>query len=485
MPQVGMGMLGLVGLLCFAIGVAVGGIILPFMRAPVASEAAIPKPKVEAATSRQIFVTLNPQTIYARVSGSQPLASTALSVEQYLTELEVRASQSGLSVARVARVLPVGYEIRLSFQPSGGGQAKPTAPPGALSLTFEQGPFPGTLVLSQMRKGGVLQSNGRLYADLVQVGAKPPPLPPGQSLTRNGLFQLASNGSLVGAVVDATLVYPVQSARSKQALTSGVPLQGQWVAAPAGQNALKVQSIFPAGAPLGELALLVATTKTAGDCNGRAIVVDLARMTSLEIPRPVRPDAVLGEMRDGSLRISGFCGASPTEQTVATYQLLGGKLNWSQEPISPAMVADLASQEPPKAQEPPIEGWRSASPTRLVTPQGPRGALLSIACRPGGGYTLAIAGLPEPKDGATGLVGVSSGAQTTNVAMKWKPSAAGYEVTVLPNAAVPDPVLARLKANGPVKASLQGSAIAFPPSGVGQVDALMAQCQPAPKSPRG
>ena len=485
MPQVGMGMVGLVGLLCFAIGVAVGGIILPFMRAPVAPEAAAAKPNVEATTSRQLFVTLNPQTIYARVSASLPLSSTALSVEQYLTELEVRASQSGLNVERVARVLPAGYEISLSFQLASGAQANPTTPPGALSLTFEQGPFPGTLVLSQMRKGGVLLSNGRLYADLVQVGAKPPPLPPGQSLTRNGLFQLASNGSLVGAVVDATLVYPVQSARSKQGINSGVPLQGHWVAAPAGQNSLKVQAIFPVGAPLGEFALLIATTKAAGDCNGRAIVVDLARMTSLEIPRPVRPEAVVGEMRNGALRIGGFCGASPTEQTVATYQLLGGKLNWSREPISTEMVADLVSQGPSQAPELPLEGWRIASPTRLVTPQGPKGALLSIACRPGGGYTLAIAGLPAPKVGASGLIGVSSGGQTTNVEMKWKPSAQGYEVTGLPSAAVPDPVLALLRATGPIKVSLQGSAIAFPPPGAGQVDALMTQCQTALKSPKG
>jgi hypothetical protein len=485
MPQVGMGMLGLVGLLCFAIGVAVGGIILPFMRAPVAPEAAIPKPNVEAATSRQIFVTLNPQTIYARVSASQPLSSTALSVEQYLTELEVRASQSGLRFDRVARVLPGGYEISLSFQPAVGDQAKPTTAPSTLSLTFEQGPFPGTLVLSQMRKGGVLQSNGRLFADLVQAGAKPPPLPLGQSLTRTGLFQLASNGPVVGAVVDATLVYPIQGARSKQGVNSGVPLQGQWVAAPAGQNSLKIQSIFPVGAPLGELALLVATTKAGGDCNGRAVVVDLIRMTSLEVARPVQPDTVIGEMRDGSLRISGFCGASPTGQTIATYQLLGGKLSWSQESVSTVMVADPPSPGLPATPGIPIEGWRTASPTRLVTPQGPKGALLSIACRPGGGYTLAIAGLPAPKDGAIGLVGVSSGGQTTQVAMKWKPSAQGYEATGLSNAAMPDPVLARLKANGQIKASLQGSSLAFPPSGAGQVDALMAQCQPAPKSPKG
>jgi hypothetical protein len=485
MPQVGMGMVGLVGLLCFAIGVAVGGIILPFMRTPVVPEVAATKQNVGAATSRQIFVTLNPQTIYARVSASQPLSSTALSVEQYLTELEVRAAQSGLKLERVARVLPSGYEISLSFQPGSGNQAKPTPVPSTLSLTFEQGPWPGTVVLSQMRRGGVLQSNGRLYADLVQVGAKPPPLPPGQSLTRNGLFQLASNGSLVGAVVDATLVYPVQSARSKQAVMSGVPLQGQWVAAPAGQNSLKVQATFPTAAPLGELALLVATTKAGGDCNGRAVVVDLARMTSLEIARPVRPQAVLGEMRNGGLQISGFCGASPTEQLIATYQQLGGKLSWSQEPISPAVAADLAPDGSSATSEQPVEGWRTASPTRLVTPQGPKGALLSIACRPGGGYTLAIAGLPAPRDGVTGLFGVSSGGQTTNVAMKWKPSAQGYEVTGLPNAAAPDPLLARLKAAGPIKASLQGSAIAFPPSGSGQVDALLSQCQPAPKSQKG
>ena len=109
-PRLGLGMVSLVALFAFALGVAAGGVILPYLRASVPDGVTIPTP-VSTQPQQDSLVSVLPQTIMTRLVDDQEPVSTNLSVAAFLSDFERWQAQRGFMVARTAIHTGAGYEI--------------------------------------------------------------------------------------------------------------------------------------------------------------------------------------------------------------------------------------------------------------------------------------------------------------------------------------------------------------------------------------
>ncbi|MCE2890446.1 MAG: hypothetical protein ACK51R_15050 [Hyphomonadaceae bacterium] len=479
-PRFGVGMLALVALFSFVVGVASGGIMLPFLRsaAPVGIGSAVTAPT--QGQTNQALLSVLPQTILAELDSVQGPVGTNLSIEQYLNDLEVRASQAGYISSRSFQSQQTGAEIGYVFKPGPSVKAGTKAMPETLVFKFQTGPQAGTLVLTEMRRDGVVLSAGMRFADLVRAGATLPSLSETQLLTPRGLIEIKTNEGAAAAYLDGVLIYPrdVQAKGQGQALlpdkaTGDAKSEVGTVGSP---QKLSIQAVWPAGGLLPEVAALVASEATPTPCSARVIVLDLRRATRVVLAERLQAGKLRPEVRARGLALAGFCPpasrklvvASPEATpapSVAFYDVRTGQVRWETAP-APSVT--------PEAE---IDAWREPSVGRLASPLGQKGALASVACRAGGGYTIAVSGLPGPIKGTTGSVRVSSAGKSASLTMSWKTSANGYEVDGAADAVSSDPFLARLGAGKPLEFSSNGATITVSAPQPAQLNALIARCQ--------
>jgi len=479
-PRFGVGMLALVALFSFGIGIATGGIILPFLRsaAPVSIGSAVTSPT--QGQINQALLTILPQTILAELDSVQGPLSTNLSVEQYLNDLEIRASQAGYRASRSFQSLQTGAEIGYVFKPGPSVKVAVSGMPETLVLGFQTGPQAGTLVLTHMRRDGVALSAGKRFADLVRAGAALPSLADTQLLTSRGLLEIKTADGRAEAYLDGVLIYHRAAQSKGLGLVpgqAGLAAKDEGMVAGAPQK-LTIQGVWPAGGLLAEVAVLVASEAAPKPCSARVIVLDLRRGTRVMFAERLQGDNLRPEVRARGLALAGFCpsasrrvvasGEDPA-QSVGFYDVKAGKVAWETAP-SPAV--------PAKAETP---AWREPNAGRIASPLGQKGALASVACRAGGGYTIAVSGLPGPTKGNSGPVRVSSGGKSASLTMDWKPSANGYEVDGTADVVSSDPYLARLGAGQPVDFAANGATITVSAPQPAQLEGLIARCK-KPKS---
>jgi len=477
-PRFGVGMLALVALFSFGVGVAAGGIILPFLRsaAPVGIGSAVTAPT--QGQINQALLTILAQTILAELDSVQGPVSTNLSVEQYLNDLEIRASQAGYSASRSFQSLQTGVEIGYVFKPGPSVKTAFSGMPETLVLGFQTGPQAGTLVLTQMRRDGVAVSAGKRFADLVRAGAALPSLADTQLLTSRGLLEIKAADGGAAAYLDGVLIYPRAAqlkGDDKDLLPekAGLDAKAEVLVAGARQR-LSIQGVWPTGGLLPEVAVLVAAEAAPKPCSARVIVVDLRRGTRVMLVERLQGDNLRPEVRTRGLALAGFCPSASSRavafgegpvQSVGFYDLTEGKVAWETAP-TPAIS--------PKAETP---AWREPNAGRFASPLGQKGALASVACRAGGGYTIAVSGLPGPTKGNSGPVRVSRGGKSASLTMDWKPSANGYGVHGAAQAVSSDPFLARLGAGQPLDFAANGATITVSAPQPAQLEGLIARCK--------
>ena len=473
-PRFGVGMLALVALFSFGVGVAAGGIIFPFLRsaAPDGIGSAVTSPTQRQ--TNQALLSVLPQTILAELDSAQGPVSTNLSIEQYLNDLEIRASQAGYRATRSFQGLQTGAEIGYVFKPGPTVKASVSGMPETLVLGFQTGPQAGTLVLTHMRRDGVALSAGKRFADLVRAGAALPSLADTQLLTSRGLLEIKTADGAAAAYLDGVLIYPrAAQSNGEDLLPVKAGLDGKADAMIAGApQKLSIQGVWPAGGLLPEVAVLVAAQAAPKSCSARAIVLDLRRGTRVLLAERLEGENLRPEVRARGLAFAGFCpSASPRVvgseagpvQSVAFYDVKAGKLAWETAPALQTKAETAA--------------WREPNVGRIASPLGQKGALASVACRAGGGYTIAVSGLPGPINGNTGSVRVSSGGKSASLTMNWKPSANGYEVDGTAEAVSSDPFLARLGAGQPLDFASNGATITVSAPQSVQLERLIARCR--------
>ena len=474
-PRFGVGMLALVALFSFGVGVATGGIILPFLRsaAPVSIGSAVTAPT--QGQINQALLSILPQTILAELDSVQGPVPTNLSVEQYLNDLEVRASQAGYRASRSFQSLQTGAEIGYVFKPGPSVKGIVNGMPETLVLGFQTGPQAGTLILTHMRRDGVAVSAEKRFADLVRAGAALPSLADTQLLTSRGLLEIKAADGGAAAYLDGVLIYP-RAAQSKGEdllpVKAGIDAKAEVIVVGAPLK-LSIQGVWPAGGLLTEVAVLVAAESAPKPCSARVIVLDLRRGTRVMLAERLQGDNLRSEVRGRGLALAGFCPSASSRavasgegpvQSVAFYDVKAGKLVWE---TAPALAT------PTKAGTP---AWREPNAGRIASPLGQKGALASVACKADGGYTIAVSGLPGPTKGNSGPVRVSSGGQSASLTMDWKPSANGYEVDGAAEAVSSDPFLARLGAGQPLDFAANGATITVSAPQPAQLEGLIARC---------
>lgn len=480
-PRFGMGMLALVALFSFGLGVASGGIILPFLRsaAPVSIGSAA-TPPTKGQTDQGLLAVL-PQSILAELDQVQGPISTNLSVEQYLNDIEVRASQAGFTASRSFQSLQTGHEIGYVFKTGPAVKAGANGMPETLVLRFQTGPQLGTLVLAEVRRDGAVQSPGKRFADLVRAGASLPALPETQLLTGRGLIEIKSVDGGSAAYLDGVLIYPRQSETKGQGDALLPDKTEAEVQKPAGTlgwpQKLSIQAVWPATGLLPEVAVLVAGDLAPKPCSTRAIVLDLRRATKITLAERLQSHRVRPEIGARGVTLSGFCPPAPRRsaeeedsdpqplQSVAFYDIKAGLVRWEMA-AAPVQI--------PQAEFTP---WRESNVTRIASPIGQKGALASVACRAGGGYTIAVSGLPGPTKGTTSAVRLISAGKAATQAMTWKPSANGFEVDGRAEAVTADPFLARFGAGQPLELTANGASITISAPQPAQLERLIARCQ--------
>jgi hypothetical protein len=510
-PSFGMGTLGLVAVLGLGAGTILGGVIMPFLRSSPPDQSQSQKLEAAQETNRALLFSMYPQTIYAPVTQGSEAVSTGMSVEQYLTELEVRASQAGLSATKSVERKGENVEIGYSFadKVADNGRTFPQskikiAHPKTLVLTFASGPLPGTIALQKARVDGRDRGVGASFVDFVSLGAMPPQLGEGQFLTARGVFEIKLTGTGVGAFLDGVLVYPAAPAKPGPVLAFPGTQPAEATAVTTLPRRLALQSFQPAVGALKDRLILVASDSATDVCAAKVIILDAKRGTVIELPEPLQTPAVFVTNAKGALILNGFCvpevvetpptSPIPTSPAVpvepapkvevrlsARYELTTGALSWQRETLvipPPPPVSALDAMAQTGASTP----WRAQGDTRLASPLASGGALVSVACRPGGGVTIALSGLPAPADGQAAGMRFSSGGGSAVAQMRWRASAGGYELDGASRPNEARAVLERLRSGGTMTISGSGGSKPVPAPGRTQIDQLVRRCGAVPAS---
>jgi cell division septation protein DedD len=502
-PSFGMGTLSLVAILALGAGTILGGVIMPLLRSNPPDLSQSEKLEAEQASSRALLFSMYPQTIYASLKEGGEVVSTGMSVEQYLTEVEVRASQSGLLATKIVERKGDRVEISYAFS-KGDDQVNRGFPrsktidahPKSLVLIFSSGPLPATIALQKSRIDGRDRGAGATFIDLVSLGATPPALGEGQFLTTRGVFEIKLTGDGVGAFLDDVLIYPAPKPTPGPALsfpgtspkpsppTSGLPKR------------LALQAFQPAIGTLKDRLIMVASESADQKCGAKAIILDATRGTVTELPEPLQVAAVgIGNAKDAIL-LSGFCVVEPTPSPEASptnavaplpeapkteirlsarYDLKTGAITWQRETVTIAPPLPVSALEN-VAQTGPSTPWRETGNSRLASPLAAGGALLSVACRPGGGVTIALSGIGAPADGQAAGIRFASGGGSAVAQMRWRTSAGGYELDGAGRPNEARAILDRLRVGGPMTVSGVGASKVILTPGRAQIDRLVGNC---------
>jgi hypothetical protein len=497
-PSFGFGTLGLVAVFALSAGMILGGIIVPLLRSEPPDQSQLEKAEAAQSTSRALLFSMYPQTIYASLVEGGETVSTGMSVEQYLTEIEVRSSQAGLIATKM--VERKGDEVEVSYafseNESVGGRTFPRSKahvdhPKSLVLIFSSGPLPATIALQKSRVDGRVRGAGATFVDLVDLGAAPPPLAEGQFLTPRGMFEIKLFNGGVGAFLDNNLVYPIAPVRAGPNLVLPGTTPKPNIPAEDMPRRLALQSYQPALSVLKDRLIIVASDTATQSCGAKAIILDARRGSVVELPEPLLTPAVGVSNAKDALILEGFCVAPPQAETSdingrsapvpqgqvklsARYDLKTGAVTWQRETVAvPTTPTDAL---PSAAQTGVSTPWRDVEGKRLASPIVAGGGLVSVACRPGGGVTIALSGLPAPADGtATGVRFANQGGSAL-AQMRWRASAGGYELDGAGRPNEARAIVERLRVGGMMTVSAAGGSKAIPAPGRAQIDRLLGVC---------
>lgn len=317
-PSFGMGTLSLVAVLALGAGTILGGVIMPFLRSPLPDQSQSQKLEAAQEKSRALLFSMYPQTIYASLIDGGDVVSTGMSVEQYLTEIDVRAQQAGLVATKIVERKEDRVEISYVFA-AGDAQTNRTFPqaktlsehPKSLVLIFSSGPLPATIALQKSRVDGRDRGAGATFIDLVSLGATPPQLGEGQFLTTRGVFDIKLSGTGVGAFLDNVLVYPAAPPAPGPALSFPGTKPKPLPATAALPRRLALQAFQPAVGTLKDRLILVRSDGPDQKCGAKAIILDARWGTVIELPEPLQTPAVAVSNAKDALILSGFCVAQP------------------------------------------------------------------------------------------------------------------------------------------------------------------------------
>ena len=514
-PSFGMGTLGLVAVLGLGAGIILGGVIMPLLRSSPPDQSQTEKQEAVQATNRALLFSMYPQTIYAPAIAGGDLVSTGMSVEQYLTELEVRSSQAGLSAIKDVERRGDTVEISYVFSDKEGDNSRTfpqskikLAHPKTLVLSFASGPLPGTIALQKTRVDGRERAIGASFVDFISLGAPPPQLAEGQFWTPRGVFEIKLTGTGVGAFLDNALVYPAAPPKPGPILAFPGSTPAQPTLTTILPRRLALVSLQPAVGLLKDRLILVASASQTDVCSAKAIILDAQRGTVLELAEPLSTPAVAVTNAKDALILNGFCAPKTTVPSTgqdskaaqpalpgnttskleirlsARYDLKTGVLTWLRETIASApsvLTPPLSTTEQTGVSTP----WRAQGDTRLASPLISGGGLVSVACRPGGGVSITLSGLPAPPDGQSASVRFSSLGASATAQMRWRPTAIGYELDGASRPNEAQAILNRLRAGGDMLITASGGSKTVSAPGSAQIDQLTQRCVALAAKPTG
>lgn len=477
------------GALCGFIGFVTGGTILPFLKY---------KPKIEdtqfhgSSLKDALMLSIGTQTVLAApIEGNNPV-QTGLTVERIISEYEVQASQAGLTSDIQAQKGDGKIEVSFDFQqPSGTQKAttliEPTKDfPKNIVLTFVASKEPGSIVLQQISRDGKDLSTGEMFVELVKMDGNAPSLAQGQYMTSGGIFELKNAKGGPAAFLDNLQIFPLTAKNAMQvAFTEEGKLRTSGGKGSESYPNLRIVGIEPSKGVFKNRLILVSGAPNAAPCSSHAIIIDVPHhKTEISEYKLLNANPYLGNAQK-SFVMGGFCDKDENGKDIMpkgyrvelTYNLQSGDILYQKKSASAA----LPPQAPIIEKEVPAGGaWRITSPTRIASPLASGSALVSLACRPGGGVSISLSGIPAPGGGSeTGaritFSGTGAGA---SAGMKYISTAGSYELAEITRPLEAKQVLNVLKGGGIINVSGQGAKSSFPSPGSAAVNALVGKCQP-------
>jgi hypothetical protein len=483
----------LFGGFCFVAGFFIGGYTLPYLKFKPDINSSAQKAQNPARDA--IMASVGAQTVWAApVENAEPI-STNLSVEQLINEYQVLGESNGYIVDVEFDNNGENFEARLSFQEPDKEVQKRTfaAPPNkdfykSLVLIFTRGTQNGTSILSSMRKNGEEISKGAAFVDLMNFGTQAPQLAPNQFLTAKGIFEIVSNDFGSIATIDGKQIYPILDESIKKP-TLGIGKDNEKIGrdepkegSPQVLRLLGVQSNSP---NLKERLILVASTIDAPPCTSKAIIIDVVRDKVTIVPNMLRKANVIIGNSTKSFTLNGFCesGNKPQKnenyRVEANYNLVSGEIAINHVPNS---VPLPANNNPPIAQA--TNGaWRQTSNNRIASPFGNNGALISMSCRPSGGISIAVAGLPAPQDGKAANISFGNAQGSQSSPMNWYAGSKSYEINSSARPIEIKQIAKLIRGGGNIAISGAGGQNNVQGPSAAQVDNLLANCNSQPSAP--
>lgn len=467
-------------ILVFAMGFAIGGIVTPYLKF---------KPDVSQTsddsilnTRNQILIAIGSQTIWAAPNeGADPI-DTNLSVEQLIGEYEVMAQQAGYESAIEFERKENTVEARFGFiEPDQKKKKKFLLPeakpnfPKTLALIFTNGTEPGTIVLSEIRENGKTKTKGSAFVDLVKFGVSAPTLAQGQLLTPKGIFEIRANEKGAVALIDGKQVFPYHEEAEEKQIgfnPNPKPEELNFEGAP---QVLRLAGIEPSSAILKERIILVAHDAKPMDCATQAIIIDVERGKTEVIPFMLRTPNLKIENSNRAFLLSGFCETdkannNPNLKIIATYNLNNGQ-------ISIARTAIAQNQQ--AASETKIsEGkWRVTSPTRLASPIGAGGTLVSLSCAGKGTINIGVSGIPAPQNGTSSKIMFANTGGNEGGMFGWSAASSSYHIQQANNSESVRQIIRILKSGGDIRINGEGTNKTIPSADIGQINTLISVCQ--------
>lgn len=468
----------LIGALCFVCGFFLGGLILPFLKF---------KPNIEetsnspiAAKRDALMVSIGSQTVWTSpMEGADPI-STNFSVEQLISEYEVMSAQAGFQNSLEFARKDNAIEARFTFKEPDKKQKEQNfiaAPqkdfPKTLVLNFIAGQTPGTIILDTIRKDGETLSKGAAFVDMVEFGTNAPELADGQHLTRKGIFEIKTNEYGAIATLDNKQIFPIL-AQKESKISFGdkkneidEPKEGS-------PMLLKISGYEPNNSIFRERFILVAHDTKGAACTSQAIIIDIARGATNIIPHLLlSPNIIIGAGKK-TINLSGFCenGKKPAidakTKLEISYNLVTGTINenriFNTIPIAnnAAIIAN--------------GNWRQTSPSRIASPYGTGGALISLSCRPGGGVSIGVSGLPAPSDGKAAKIIFDSNIGSAAAAMNYSIGGNTYEINDAARPLETKQILRVLKAQGQITITGAGGVKNIAAPSIEQYNGLINSC---------
>jgi|GEM_PF-2658958 hypothetical protein len=478
--------LALFGAFTFVVGFAIGGVIAPYwMFDPKGGDTNIAQPEGDQQKSA-LMTSIRAQTVWAApMEGTDPIA-TGLSVEQVIAVFQEKATKNGFTSTLELGSVNGSVEARLSFDRNENAATIAAAPqakiniPKSIVLVFGAGQTPGSIILLSVREDGKQLSAGKIFIDLVGYGGTIPELASGQYLTPKGIFEIRMGNNQPAAFIDGKQVYPIAEQ------TNGIPLPAitkEKANVEQPTHTLQVAGFEPSRGTFQNRLILIESALSAQPCTSRLIIVDVPHDKVVVLSNMLLTPRLNLRNARNSFIISGLCEIGATDNKdqsnyslEANFNLLNGSLGFNRVPII-APIPNTALTPNSAANQRPGSEWRNVSPTRIASPIGTGGAILSLACRPGGGISISASGLSAPANGSTtGIVGFGSSSANATANMRFIAAANTYDFSIN-TPGQNDAVLRVLRSSGQITLNAAGSSRSYAAPGASRVNALIASCQ--------